>query len=294
MSKSVADDRELVRGAAYMGELLYVITKVKALQEQDIAHASLVGIYQGRWGDAFNTTWNATALAFARHAPEKAVLIGEDGEVATYGRGQRTDESLQPTPVMIRNARTIGGEVYACGAKREVYRRTGENQWLDISAPRAQQSEALGFEAIDGLAHDDIYAVGWGGEIWRYDGRAWRSCESPTKVILSAVCCAGDGVVYAAGQGGVMLRGRGDAWEAIAREDDVTTDLWDLCWFQDKLYVAGNTALFTLEENRLVPVDLSAVAPVSCFSLSTAQGVLWSVGKANVIAFDGTHWRRFD
>ncbi|HYP84232.1 hypothetical protein [Variovorax sp.] len=294
MSKRVADEREFVRGAAYMGELVYVITKVKSLREQDIAHTSLVGVYKGAWGDAFNTTWDSTALAFARRAPEKAVLIGEDGEVATYGKGQRTDESIRPAPVMIRNARTIEGDVYACGAKRQVYRRTGEHQWLDISAPRAAQTEALGFEAIDGYGHDDIYAAGWAGEIWHYDGQAWRSCDSPTNVILTAVCCAGDGVVYAAGQGGVMVRGRGDAWETIAWEDEVTIDMWDLCWFQDTLYVAGSTALFTLAQDRLVPVDMGGIGPVSCFSLSTAQGVLWSVGKANVVAFDGATWQRFD
>ncbi len=293
MSKRVADDREFVRGAARMADLVYVSTEVRKLQEQGISHTSLVGLDRGRWGDAFNTVWKSTALAVAKLPTEKVVLIGEDGDVATYVAGQRTDESLHPAPVMIRNARTIGGEVYACGAKRQVYRRVGEAQWRDISAPRAQQSEALGFEAIDGFAHDDIYAVGWGGEIWHYDGRAWRSCASPTHVILTSVCCAGDGVVYAAGQGGVLLRGRGEAWEKIVWGDEVI-DLWDLCWFEDKLYVASSTALFTLDQDRLAPVDLSTVAPVSCFSLSTAQGVLWSVGKETVISFDGTRWRRFD
>jgi len=39
---------------------------------------------------------------------------------------------------------------------------------------------------------------------------------------------------------------------------------------------------------------MGGIGPVSCFSLSTAQGVLWSVGKANVVAFDGATWQRFD
>jgi len=42
------------------------------------------------------------------------VLIGEDGEVSTDVGGKSTKASLKPAPVMIRNAREIGGFVFAC------------------------------------------------------------------------------------------------------------------------------------------------------------------------------------
>jgi hypothetical protein len=294
MAERVSIKREFVRGAARLADLVYVISQMKTLLEQDIAHVSLVGLYKGNWGDAFNTTWNATAVAVAKLPSEKVVLIGEDGDVATYVGGRREDETIVPQPVMIRNAREIGGHVHACGSKRQVFKRTGERQWIDMSAPRAAQTEVFGFEAIDGYADNEIYAVGWAGEIWRHDGAAWTQCGSPTNVILTTVCCAGNGLVYAAGQGGVLVSGRGDAWTPVDWEDEVTADLWDLCWFQDRLYVATMSGLYTLDANRLVPVDYGAMGPVTGYSLSAAQGVLWSIGKADVASFDGTAWRKYD
>jgi len=72
--------------------------------------------------------------------------------------GVREEEVISPQPVMIRYAREIVGEVYACGSERQVFRRTGEKQWRDISAPRAEQAEAIGFEGMDGYGPNEIYA----------------------------------------------------------------------------------------------------------------------------------------
>ena len=294
MSEPVSKSREFVRGAARFGDLVYVISQMKSLNEKGIDHVSLVGIDGGDWGDAFNTTWIATAIAVARAPAEKVVLIGEDGDVATYVGGKRENEAISPQPVMIRHAREIGGDVYACGSKRQVFRRIGEKQWRDMSAPRAAQTEAIGFEGIDGYADNEVYASGWAGEIWRYDGATWTACASPTNVILTALCCAGDGNVYTCGQGGVLVRGRNDVWAPVVWEDEVTLDLWDVCWFNDKLYVATMFALFTLDGNRLLPVDFGDMGPVTCYNLTTAEGVLWSIGKADVASFDGMTWTKYD
>jgi hypothetical protein len=107
------------------------------------------------------------------------------------------------------------------------------------------------------------------------------------------VCCAGDGVVYAVGQQGTMLRGRRDRWELVPWEEEVSVELWDLCWFGDKLYVAAINGLFTLEGNLLAPVDFGIVDTPTCFSLTTADGVLWSIGRDDVLSFDGSAWRRY-
>src|SRR5687768_12049207 len=115
---------ELVRGAARMNDLVYLISKSKQLVEQDIAHVGLIAIDAGEWSNAVDT-WNATAIAIARVPAEKAVLVGEDGDVVTYVGGETEEETLSPAPTMIRNARAIDGVVYACGMQRQVYQRTG-------------------------------------------------------------------------------------------------------------------------------------------------------------------------
>ena len=294
MANRVSDSREFVRGAARYNDLVYVLTKVKALMGQSIAHTSVIGIDQGRWGDTATTDWDSTAIAVAKKPSEKLVFVGQDGDVSTYVGGTSTPEVIKPAPKMIRNAKTVEGYVIACGMLRQVYKRVGEGEWKNISASSPKAGEKVGFEAIDGYSGNELYAAGWNGEIWEYDGREWANRVSPTNVILTAVCCAGDGVVYVSGQQGVMIKGRHDRWESIEWEENVDVDIWDLCWFNEKLHVATMTNLFTLEGNQLVSVDFGGVGIPSCYSLTQAEGVMWSIGKDDVLSFDGTTWRRYD
>jgi hypothetical protein len=101
-------------------------------------------------------------------------------------------------------------------------------------------------------------------------------------------------VVYAAGKDGVMVKGRNDSWEIIEWEADVDADIWDLCWFAGKLYVATISNLYTLNANRLDEVDFGEIDVSSCYNLTEAQGVLWSIGNQDVLSFDGTNWQRYD
>ncbi|WP_217441940.1 MULTISPECIES: hypothetical protein [unclassified Myxococcus] len=294
MKNPIIATRELGRGAARFHDLVYIVSKGKTLLRDEIAHTSVVSVDGGDWADGVDTTWNSTAIAVARQPSEKMVVVGEDGEVVTYVGGKSKNEALKPAPVMIRNAREIAGWVYACGMKRQVYKRIGEAKWVAMNAPAAEATEKAGFEAIDGTSETDLYAAGWGGEVWRYDGKSWSPCESPTRVILSAVCCAPDGTVYVAGQQGVLLKGRGSAFAVVPWAEEVTSDLWDLCWFRGKLYVATLSALYTLEGDRLVEVDFGEAGTPTCYGLATAEDVLWSIGRDDVASFDGTTWKRYE
>jgi hypothetical protein len=40
-------------------------------------------------------------------------------------------------------------------------------------------------------------------------------------------------------------------------------------------------------------VDFGKVRTPSCYSLSVAEGVLWSVGRDDVASFDGKSWKRY-
>jgi hypothetical protein len=295
VKNDVLADRELVRGAARLHDLCYILSKGKALVADDIAHTSVIGLYRGQWGKAAMVPWNSTAIAVAKLPAVKLVFVGEDGQACAYASGDLQNEVISPAPRMIRNARCVEGFVYACGMDRQVFRRAAESTWTDVSPPARKRAARGGFEAIDGYSEDELYAVGWNGEIWHFDGKRWMDRSGPTNVILSAVCCAGDGVVYAAGQQGVMVRGRDAAWEIIPWEGDVSADLWDLCWFDEKLYIATMTGLYVLKGNTVAEVKFPAkVGRPTCFSLTAADGVLWSIGRDDVIAFDGKSWQRYD
>jgi len=274
--------------------LVYILSKSKKLLEQDIAHTSAVAVDRGNWEGAENTDWDSTAIAVAKKPIEKLVFLGEDGDVCTYVGGKSTKEEIKPAPVLIRNAKTVDGLVIACGMRRQVYRRDSERQWTDISAPFSKPEEEAGFEAIDGYSLKELYAVGWKGEIWQYNGTKWTNRTSPTNVILCAVCCAADKTVYIGGRDGILIKGRNNSWKIIEWQDEVDVDIWDLCWFGGKLYVATISNLYTLNGNRLDEVDFGNIQVSSCYSLTEAQGVLWSIGSEDVISFDGTTWQRYD
>lgn len=294
MKNIFLETREFVRGTARFHDLVYIISRGKTLQQEAIAHSSVIAVDRSQWADVVDTEWDSTAIAVARLPMEKMTLVGQDGDVVTYTGGTSVLEKIYPEPVMIRNARTISGHVFACGMKRQVYERVDEDRWIDLSAPSPAPGEKVGFEAVDGYTRNEVYAVGWNGEIWQFDGARWTSHNSPTNVILTAVCCTPNGIVYAAGQQGILIQGRNSSWEVVERQDEVNIDLWDLCWFEDNLYVATIATLYTLNGNRLVEVDFGEIPTPTCYSLTTAEGVLWSIGRDDVVSFDGRRWRSYD
>jgi hypothetical protein len=65
---------------------------------------------------------------------------------------------------------------------------------------------------IWGSGPDNLFAVGTGGTILRYDGVRWYEMPSPTTKDLRTVWGAGPTEVYAAGEDGVLLQFDGARW----------------------------------------------------------------------------------
>jgi hypothetical protein len=293
MSRKILKSRVFTDGAARYHNLVYILSKDKSMMEDHIPHTSAVGLYKGKWGDCTNTNWNSTAIAVAKKPTEKLVFVGEDGEICTYVGGVSSNEDTLPKVSMIRCAETINGYVYVCGMKRQVYKRTSENQWIDISAPFPKKKEKVGFESIDGFSEDEIYAVGWKGEIWQYDGSKWLDRGSLTNLILTSVCCAPDGVVYIVGQQGMFIKGRHDTWEIVEWEDEIVIDFWDLSFYQGKLYISTMTEIYTFEKGQLIDVDFGGIDVSSCYGLTQAEDIMWSIGGEDVLSFDGKTWQKY-
>ncbi len=191
--------------------------------------------------------------------------------------------------------RRIGTRVYAVGGDRQAYRRVRAGEWIafdDTARPNPSDSTVYGFESVDGFAEDDIYAVGWKGEIWRFDGSAWELQPSPTNVLLTAVCCAPNGCVYAGGREGLLLSGRGNRWDVVDT-GSLRADFWSIVWFDEVLYLSGMQGLFRLWKGQVEFVD-PGLGPSSFNTLAVEAGTLWSIGATDVLVFDGRHWQRID
>lgn len=291
-----------VTGAVRFFDLSYIAMSGDELDREKIPHSYFSEWDSGTWRDLGKTLWPTAGIAIAKTPIQQMCAVGMYGGVKLAGSGDVHEEQIGANQEAIRargplrGVRTIGQHVYVVGMNRQAWRRDDVHQWTSIdqgARPADGSKEVVGFEAVDGFAESDIYAVGWDGEIWHYDGSGWHQKQSPTNIVLTRVLCAGNGVVYASGRKGLLLKGRDDSWEVIDHQSMID-DIWDLAWYQDKLYLSTMYGLFTLDQDKLLAVDFGEDAPNSCYHLSAADGVLWSIGGKDIMAFDGNNWTRID
>jgi hypothetical protein len=271
--------------------------------ENHVPHAVFTAWRDGSWYDAGKKSWQVAGVAVVREPITQMVAVGRWGEVFCTGSDDTHDEHVVPSGAErpkdrgpLTSVRRIGKSIYATGMDRQVYRRTGANAWNEIS-PRpkikAKKGDLQGFQAIDGFSEKDIYAGGWNGEIWHYDGASWNALPSITDTVLVDVCCAGDGLVYACGREGLLMKGRAKKWKLVDLHD-LEQDFWSIAWFQERLYVSTISGVYTLDAKGLTPVSMGADAPTTCYRVTADEGVLWSIGAKDVMSFDGTAWTRID
>jgi hypothetical protein len=274
------------------------------LSREKHPHTRLFQRYQGNLGQV-DLNWTASSLSVCGVPKHQFIAISEEGFVLVHGSGESIEEPEVDTALAqdegpenrgpLREVRGIaGGKAYAVGTARQAYRRDAPGRWVRIDQSAQGGTEKIwekSFNSIDGFSETDIYAVGWDGEIWSYDGAAWSQIASPTNVALYRVRCAADGNVYACGQAGVLLRGRDRSWEVVDHRA-TEEDFWWLEYFNGKLYVCSMNSLYELDGDDLRTTDFGECAPpATCYCLSAADGLLWSVGAKNIVEYDGKQWK---
>ncbi len=247
-------------------------------------------------GDTWN--WVAISCCIITSPKEQGIALGDDGHIYLIGSGEDLNEQI-PEPDDrsgdLREVRAIDGIPYVVGINRQCFRRPKAGVWERFDQGLPPGGKGLpGLESIHGFNANELYAVGWKGEIWERSKRTkgkWKLAAQPTTLAFFRVLCAEDGNVYAAGQGGILFRGRGATWELIDHRD-MQDDIFDLEWFGGKLWLSTMYSLHTLEDGHLTLVDFDGEPPSTCNHLSTAEGLLWSIGAKDVMQFDGTDWTR--
>ncbi len=279
---------------------VYISCISDALADQGVDHAAILRWMDGSWAHR-TTDVSICGMSVVQGARLSLLNVGVNGKVVEFTfPGENTEfiDRSEDGPgelVPLKCVRTLGNHVYTAGMARRLYRREGPDNWVAIDdgvyVPRSKRDRGVGFQAIDGFSEDALYAVGHGGEIWRFDGQGWEQQSSPTTSALTCVTCAHGTAVYAAGLGGVVLRSAdGVAWEAIdhsATEDD----FWGMTLFQDHVYLATSNGIYLVDEDDLIPVEMNLSRVLTTAYLDSRDGVMWSVGKKDM-AFteDGVTW----
>ena len=276
-----------------------VIAQLDELVDAGETESEIMKWVSGSWSQ-FSLDWSAVRLCQVV-APPQVFTLGPDGQIMIgSSSGAPQEETLDDTMEgpegrgPLRDLRWIGKHLYAVGMSRQVYRREGAGVWRHRDAgtvlPLGSKTVA-GFNSIDGRSDDDLYAVGFGGQIWRCLNGNWRQIESPTNVVLHRVKVVRDDLAYACGQEGVLLRSRGGGWEQIDH-DATEDDLWDLEWYRDRLYLAHDEGLLVLTGgDDLQAVKFGIRGAITCRHLHANDEILLSSGPKNILwTGDGKKW----
>jgi hypothetical protein len=304
VSRETFFEENIIIDTAEMTEgVIAVVVSNKEMRNQQIPFSFLSARKDGEWLEGGSTQWDALALVNTTYPLKQLAVIGPHGNVHLTGSGDRHAEKIADgpfTPIelgLLRGARTIEGLPVVCGMKKQVYLRQDANKWQCISKDIAGGEGVHGFEAIDGFSLNDMYAVGWYGEVWHYNGATWMKIDVPTKNLLTDVCCAGDGTVYITGRGSTFITGRHNAWQVQQFKHPV--ELVTLCWFKGVLYAADFKNIYTCNTNGIIepvfyPDAHDAYTNYTFGKLALGTGIMLSAGVKDWFTFDGTEWKKIN
>ncbi|BBT16946.1 hypothetical protein ACWKWZ_18085 [Metapseudomonas otitidis] len=252
----------------------------------------------GNWGasDLEYQGKSLTSLTDASRGYRAWWLLGKNGETTELTASGKVDEQIPGAGLNVAEPygyveviRNIAGQLYVCGYGRQVYKRVGDD-WISIATDILTRETAKGFMDIAGISEDQVYAVGWGGEIYFHDGRRWHKDDSPTTAHLTGVRCLENGQVVVCGHKGVVLRGAFNLWEVVD-DNGLNGNWYDIEVYGDTIYLAGNNQLAKVENDKIVPIDIGIGRSVSTHKLHVKDGLLWSFGEDDIVVFDGQKWQ---
>jgi hypothetical protein len=250
----------------------------------------------GKWA-VRTPEWHVSSVCGREYAGDRfeMLALGIDGELLVGVPGGFTESHVDPQGQnrgrgVLRDIRIVGEDVFAAGMSRQVYRRQRGN-WSHVSGPiQPPPGQMKGFNSIAGSAANAVFAVGYDGEVWFYDGRLWKQLDSPTSVALHRVISLPSGHAVICGAAGVLLQAT-PGGIATVRNDATTDNLYGLAVFKGKVYVSSLTALYAIGPNGLEPMDTGLTGPLTFGSLDASENELWSAGAGHLLKTqDGVAW----
>lgn len=218
-----------------------------------------------------------------------AIGSGAEGEEFVYPGGGASDI------VSIQRLKRIQGWVYAVSRFRRLFKRTEIGRWDELSAglellPHEEKDLSLvGFNDIDGLSHDNLYAVGGRGDVFHFDGQCWTRCDFPSNAPLYTVTVGPDGTAYITSLDGSIWAGQHDTWR-LADKAEHGIEYNDSVWFNGQLWLCSDYQLHVWDGHQRRRPQWQGRDVVHSGHMDALDGVLVVAGRGTVHAFDGEDW----
>jgi hypothetical protein len=263
---------------------------------------SFLFVYNDDGVSAVQIDWHVRGICFVSFTMRQLICVGRRGRVYV-AQSEPYEELVDGSaegPLKrgaLINATLVGGHIYAVGMARQVYRRTLDSgavhgTWSLISRDILAEPADLrpvALAAITGFSDDELYAGGWNGELFSFNGTFWREVVLPTNLDLHALACEPTGRIVGVGQHGLVLYGRADRW-AVFESVEVEDDFWSCVHFAGHTWLASERMVYRFDDN-LVPVSIADDPDITAGQLTTDGKRLWSIGADHVFwTEDGRVW----
>jgi hypothetical protein len=271
------------------------------VSEKDEPTATIVlHIAGGKWslvGKIPDVVYSIALDSSNRHSEPGFGVLGREGYFAVFKAGvaELRDAIVRGHPAYLEGLVCTEGIFFACGAQRQVVCRSG-NGWSRVDQELYVPFDGSPTGFLLGIAArspNDLFVCGSEGFAASWNGRRWSRIEIPTNMDLNSVFCSSNGDTYFAGAGGSLFALRsGGRIDHLSDSMVSKNSFFDICEFNQDLYVAAGDQLVRLSDGHLelVLVPRSPNGDVAwIYSVSAAES-LWCVGDEYVREFDGSRW----
>ncbi len=237
-------------------------------------------MYSGRgvtWGMEEMSGDAPVSLAY-RHDPRAWFVLGARGTLLRLG--DDAAEATLPVTAPLRRLRPAGDELVAVGAGGQIFR--GRDLAMTLVPDLIDEERFFTDVAATGAA--DVCVVGRRGEVFHFDGVAWRDW-SPGGADLHVVG-QHQGAYVVGGDGGRVLRRDGDGWAAV--EVPTEEPVIGLAARADELWVATPSAVFRGDGRRVEQVGPSCAGGGG--QLVVGDGVVYCASPTQLRRWTDAGW----
>ncbi|UVH56359.1 hypothetical protein NWF24_26465 [Variovorax paradoxus] len=194
----------------------------------------------------------------------------------------------------------IDSRLHACGGGGQVYRRSDAGTWEQIGTGLLRgktETGGLTLNAIAGPHEQEVYVGGWranvnDGVLFCGNNRGWKPMTS-SFASISSIHVERDDSIWACGRRGTVLHGnRIDGFKDVSELDD-TRSYVDITSYDGQIFLATERGLYVHDNGTTRRVQ-TGLDPdhADGHVLQVVDGVLWSIGYADIVRFDGSRWER--